>query len=451
MPKISDVDIVNPLWHGDILNRYHALLVGGHVFASMKNQFLFKKPSESPVNMTRVQPNSGIAGGQMPLSGYYMPSAGGIDQYQYRLNKSSYKPTISSLFGYLASKIFPDNPEIKTTDENILGLLDDADEFKRPLILICREALINALTYSISDGPSGAYIQMYANEEGIIKLNVANNLTVVDWDDEEQPNWVRTKSISPMRSKEYGPVDKEKWTWRIYNGESVTTYSGERKCGGYGKPQKIDGPSVEDHQLGRCPFIRINLSSHQYLMDQMAPSIVEQFNLESDISSFCGKISNAQLIIKTNQKDLPSIVIPPLGVIMLDPADDAKYESPNPASCNPLFQHRTALRDSIYNSINSSVMRAAADFVQNPRQSATAKEMDLEPWSKWSQTFSQPIKSAIAIAIETMANFYGIDVPEIVWQEPLAISESEVKDTLGMSVEEPNGKETDESDESSAD
>ena len=433
---VREIDITNNDWNGARLALYHALLVGGSQFDNMKPQFLLRKPTEGAIGsfIRPSMPNSGSPGSQpllapsnMPV-GNFVQAAGGIDAYQYRLRKTSYKPMIASLFGYLSARIFPANPEMTSLED----LLEDCDGENTNLISMARELLIKALTYSVGGGPTGAYIQLM-EDEGDVKLGLADARIVTDWEDGDSClDWVKTRVISPIRSEMYGKQDQAQWTWQLYTEEAITTYIATQKSLNSQRPAKIESETTVPHELGCCPLIRVKLREHQYLMDQLFGAIVEQFNLESDIASLCGKISNAQLILKTQQKDIGTIIIPQLGVIIMDPGDDGKFASPDPLCCDPLFKARDALRDALYNSINSSVMRSSADLVQNPRQSGVAKGMDQAPWTSWSKTFADPIKAAFTTAFRAMAAFKGVPEPEVTWPEPLDIMPGQVKSVMGV-------------------
>jgi hypothetical protein len=426
MPTVKQVDIENSLYKGPLLTKYHALLVGGNAFNAMKKEFLLRKPSEgfSSIRSSAQQamPNSGSPGSGPSPFVTYQPQfqGGGMNEYDYRLRKTSYKPMISSLFGYLAARIFPKNP---TISGDLKDLVEDADGRKKSLASLMREALINALTYSISDCPTGSYIQL-CDVDGDVKLSLVDQRSIIDWeeDDDGDLEWVRTRSISKERDAD-GRQSKNRWLWKIWKADNIQTYEGI----GQQIPTEISGPSTAVNEMGICPFIRVDLAEYQFLLDQLAPILTEQFNLEADIASLCSKISNAQWVLKTSQKQVGSCVIPALGIWIIDPGDDAGYKSPDPECCKPLFEYRNALREELYNSINASAMRASADLVQNPRQSANAKELDLEPFRAWSETFSAPVRTAFTIAINHIADFMEIDEPEITWPEPLDISQAAIK------------------------
>ena len=447
--EISDksVNIKNRAWREDLICRYHCLLVGGSLFDSRKHEFLLQKPTES-IRDTSPQgmPGSGSHGSAPGPGGVFMPSSFsvGMDQYTYRLKKASYKPMISSLFGYLASRVFPNPPEI-IGGEKYTALVDDCDGDGRGILAVARDALINALAYSVQGAPCGSYLYLPDIGAGDLRLSTADARTAIDWIDGPAGDMqrIRTRTVEPMRDDDFGPETKEKWTWTIYTESGMVQQIAVKEIGTPGTPKNLTAESSSDYGYEAVPFVRVKLPEHQYLMDQLASPIVEAFNLESDIASLCGKISNAQLVISTMDNALGRVILPQLGVIKVGQGESAMFISPDSKCAMPLFQYKDALRESLFNAINASAMRASADFVQNPRQAATAKAMDLEPWRAWSLTFSSPVRSAFIRALRIMANFYGEAEPKLTWPEPLDISLGGINDAIGGGPMNADGAEKD--------
>jgi hypothetical protein len=434
---VSDtkIDIKHVAWRGDLLDKYHALLVGGSCFDAKKAEFLIKKPTESISPGTSMpMPGSGEPG---PSSGAmqtaYMPSSYnvGTDAYSYRLKKTSYKPVISSLFGYLASRVFPRLPEIEGP-ERYQEFLKDCDGDGCNILAVARDALINALTYSTSGGPCGSYLYIPEYEDVGLKIDSIDARSVIDWEEDIDGDLsrVRMRNITAIRDEDFGPQTKWRWTWKIYEPKGTRSWYGEKAIRSFVRPATAVAGESESYDYGEAiPFIRVRLAEHQFLMDQIAAPILEAFNLESDIASLCGKISNAQLVVETDDQ-LGQVILPQLGVIKMSMGGKSYFISPDSTCADPLLKYKDVLRESIYNAINASAMRASADFVQNPRQAATAKAMDLEPWRAWSETFSAPIRTAFNKAFALIADFYGEKPPEVEWPDPLDISQEGLQTML---------------------
>jgi hypothetical protein len=254
--------------------------------------------------------------------------------------------------------------------------------------------------------------------------------------------------VDPLRDEEFGAQTKWRWTWKVYAPDGCKTWIGERQIKVHTRPNEAEAAPYEKYDYGACPFIRVKLADHQFLMDQIASPILEAFNLESDIASLCGKISNAQLVVESDQKDIGQVILPQLGVILIDRGGKAYFISPDSKCAEPLLKYKDVLRESIYNAINASAMRASADLIQNPRQAATAKAMDLEPWRAWSETFSSPVRTAFNKAFKMVAEFYGEEVPKIIWPDPLDISMGGINEAIGGPKD---GKTQEELDSDSAD
>jgi hypothetical protein len=265
---------------------------------------------------------------------------------------------------------------------------------------------------------------------------------VIDWEEEKNELIrVRLRTIEPIRtgSEDFGPQTKRRWTWKVYSPSGCQSWVGEKDIRSCARPAQAEMGEAEAYDYGGAlPFIRVKLPEHQFLMDQLAPAILEVFNLESDIASLCGKISNSQFVIESLDKNIGNVILPQLGVVIVDPGGGANFRSPDPACADPLMKYKDVLRESIYNAINASAMRASADLIQNPRQAATAKAMDLEPWKAWSETFSAPIRAAFQKAFALIADFYNETAPELTWPEPLEISTGGINEAIGG---KPDGKE----------
>ena len=435
----NSIDIRNAAWNGELLGRYHKLLVGGSLIDAAKAEFIYQKPSES-VSSSMAQaamPNSGSPeSNSSAITTQYQPSSfqARTSNYEYRVKKTSYKPMISSLFGYLTSRVFPENPTIKG-NKRYQDMILDCDGDGKTLLTVARDALINALTYSHQGSPCGSYLFVQEMGEGTADLRITTEdaRSVIDWNEDDHGDLqnVRTRYIANAREDKFGPQTKKRWTWSVYGPDGCRTWTGEKPIRANGRPGKATGPAFDAYDYGgSLPFVRVKMSEHQYLMDQLAATIVEVFNLDSDIASLCGKISNAQLVLNTDDKNLGQIVLPSLGLVCMDRGTDAKFISPDPACADPLFRYKQDLRDSLYNAINASAMRASADLVQNPRQAATAKAMDLEPWRAWSITFTAPVIAAFNKAFAIIAAYYKESPPEITWPEPLDISKGGIDSAL---------------------
>jgi len=367
---------------------HHALYAGGTWMDSVKESILARRPIERTPD--------------------------GQEQYRERVRAARYYPRVSGLIDYMTAAVFNDPARVLSRGEDgrdyYHGLNDDADGLGTPIETICRLALLDTLLYGraflsvVFPDRAATASDPDSMHARIVRIPPE---WVEDWD--ESIGYYRVHTVSPVRSvsEPWRQPETERHEWSIYTRDGASVYSADCKIGGsFGRDDvatlvseyAYDGPSVfmidarRSHIMAKLADPACDLyereAAHKYQLDLMAFALMV-LNLER------------------NRESTSNMVLPKLRAMMLHVGESAQFLSP-PASLNdPQVKAIEMGKLALYETIHALTLQAVSLQPQNARQSATAKELEMEPLRALLRSFAQPIIEGMGRVLGYIARIRG--------------------------------------------
>jgi hypothetical protein len=394
---VKDIEKTNPKYNSDKISNYDALYEGGDKFRDKIDQFLIPRKSDK----------------QNP------------DDYKMRASRAPYCNHAGGLIDWLSAAVFRDEPAFvvdesasDSTKEYWEGLNDDANGLGWNLSAVAREALRQVLlqgrSYLAVDfvNPSGSFAEIDT------MAAVISNLRAIEVDDWEIKDgvlmWVRLHNVECVRddSNPYLRANKERHTWTYYDGQEIVIYEAYKEGGAW---QSENASLIEEqtHDFPQLPVYEVSVTPGQWVMERIRDVVVAIFNRDAAVCKYLDDGAFQMLILTlSGNRDLSELVMSDITGLKLEIGEGAEWKAPQAGFYEPMHKDQAALKENLYEVIQSTAMNAAA-IPQAGRLSGDAVNALRDPLHVLLDSFAWPIRDAFVRLKDDLAEHRGED-PELI-------------------------------------
>ncbi|MFQ5410416.1 MAG: hypothetical protein ACE5FI_18560 [Anaerolineales bacterium] len=408
---VKDLRSTSPYYDAGKIQRYQALYCGGDLFRNKIDQFLIKRRSEE-------RQIKGLAS---------------VDMFRERAKWAQYINRAGGLIDWFRAAVFPD---LRLTVENAederaeywLGLNEDADGRGRPLAMVARDVLVQALVHG------RAYLRAHVKTEEATRsdpesyrvwMRPLTPASVIDWsstaDDDEDLDWVKIYSALPMRSPGavYGADAVVRHRWVVTSETEITTYEAVQRG-----PQPLDeGLMVEGitrpHDFGELPIFDARITPDQWVMDRIADVVVSLYNAEAALSYALMMQAYAQPVFHLVDSDLSKVVVSEAHAIRLEAGEKFEYVTPPANVFEPLASNIERLKSAFYEVLQAMAINAAS-IPQAGRLSGAAVSEMRDPMKVLLTSFASPILEVLWRWVRAVQAYRGDEDLQIEIELPAA-------------------------------
>ena len=402
----QDLIKTHPDYNAKELEDYYALYVGSSEFRDRIDNFLIKRKVE--------ESNLGIITNEL---------------YAQRKKWAFYINRAGGLIDWLSAAVFPNNIEIRSSDEFYTSLNEDADGLGTPLNSILRKVLTETMVNK------RAYLYPKAMGEDM-RIWSYGALTVDNWNKDKDNilQWVRMHTNNVER---YMDGTSEKTDKYIFiDNENIITY----ECKGAEKDATKVGE--EKHNFGILPVFEIDINAGAWVMDRIYDVAVALFNAEAGLSFSTALSAHPQLVLKLKDSKIDSLVLSEIAAIRLDIDEDIKYLAPDANSYTPQGDMINRLKAAFYEVLKS--MTHAENVPQAGRLSGDAIEKMQSPMKILLKSLAWPVVISLQNWITAVSEFRNDNAEVEVFikdNEPPAVEDMKEAARLNDTPEVPPNEE----------
>jgi hypothetical protein len=415
-------------YYADKMREYNALYEGGEAFENEKREFLPKRPIEKA-----------------------QETVGGNAHYDSRLASAFYTNYAGGIVDWFSAKIVENKPRIvvgdgvkDTTREYWESLNDNADGKGNPLVTLCRWAargvIVNLRSYFAVD------FQSDDAQDGRIALMDA--LTVDDWDKDPdgQLLWVRRHTQEALRdeSEPWAQPKMEAHYWTFFDGEQIVVYRAEKGINARQFPENAIAEKINDseHDFG-MPVFDVRSDKSMWIMDRIREPIVKLFRREASLNWYLDSLCYQMPVFTLgNTEKYKAIPVTPLGAIVLETGEDAKFLTPNPGGFEPNFKAVEQCKQSFYESLQV-LAKETTTIAQAGRMSGEAVDAHRKPMEVLIGAFGWPIEDALNRLVEALKEHRGEQDADI-RVEGFGVVDVDDDELKGLIMSEGENEENDE-------
>lgn len=393
--KVKNLQATHPDYDGDRLRRLRALKSGGPAWHRLKKHWFPRRP---------VEP---------------------ADLYEERLKLLRYDNHVGTIVAMLAAMLFAEAPQ---TDGLVGGWwedrLDDVDRRGTAWASWWEDRLVDALV-----GRYGwAWINLPARDpEAPAPANRADEEAAGHLDaylvpilPEQVINWAEDETgrvtavmvrgqLTRWRGPEQGTTTI--WRWRYIDAKEIRTWEWKATPD---KPEPTDDDDAEElelvqHQVGRLPVVRLELSDDLWAMHRLEDSAVAAMRARNEHSWALHQAANELLTITSKWGDEE----PDLGhghYMKLardgDGADAAGYVAPSGIAFEYLAQDVQETRDQVFRTLQQMALAVDAEGAKKA-ESAAAKHADWRAAEVLLTALRRQVLDSMAEALAVLAQARG--------------------------------------------
>ena len=364
----------------------------------------------------------------------YLKPRGADSNPQYA--KSRFLSTIyTNYFGQqldaIAAEIVEGEPEFETSDANDyrsefwMDLSDDCDGKGNDATLVAQNAVLDILKFRraflVVEMPDVAGFPgetlASAKERGRLDGRFVNvpAESVDDWQETNgRLDWIRVHTVEQFKPNPVVNVRMERHAWTYYTADAIYTYTASRQLpsssllSAQWDEKATAGLTVKPNIFGVCPVVA--MTANFSLGDRLLPTARALFNGESARSFLIEASALALPILIT---DKPADQIPMNELAVLNPGIGGSFSFASPPAS--VFEALKIYCDDLkanFDRIISNLAEHGAALIQNPRQSAQAKQLDRAPKEILLSLFSMPVADGFRRAIKMLAGARGDEAIE---------------------------------------
>jgi hypothetical protein len=375
---VKDIEKTNPAYDADKISNYDALYEGGDKFRDKIDQFLIKRKSDKANH----------------------------DDYKLRASRAPYCNHAGGLIDWLTAAVFRDEPAFvvdesasDATKDYWNGLNEDANGLGWNLSAVAREALRQVLLHGRSYlavdfvNPSGSFADIDT------MAAVISNLRAIEVDDWEIKDgvlmWVRLHNVECVRddSNPYLRQKKERHTWTYYDGNDIAIYEAF-KDGGSWQSEVATLIDEQTHDFPQLPVYEVSVTPGQWVMERIRDVVVAIFNRDAAVCKYLDDGAFQMLILTlSGNRDLSELIMQDITGLKLEIGENAEWKAPASGFYEPMHKDQQALKENLYEVIQSTAMNAAA-IPQAGRLSGDAVNALRDPLHVLLDSFAWPIRDA---------------------------------------------------------
>ena len=418
---VKTLNSAHPGYDAGKIQRYQALYCGGDLFRKHIDKFLIRRRSEE-------KQIKGLAS---------------VDMFRERAKWAQYINRAGGLIDWFKAAVFPglrlvvENADDERADYWI-KLNDDADGRGRPLDMVARDVLVQALVHG------RAYLRAHVRADEATRsdpdsyrvwMRPLPPASVIDWeaaaDEDEDLDWVKVYSSTPQRSpgEAFGESASTLHRWVVITESEIATYEAVQQ----GMEPLDDGMIVEGvirrHDFGALPVFGLRVTPDQWVMDRISDVVVSLYNAEAALSYALMMQAYAQPVFHLVDSDLSKIVASEAQAIRLDAGEKFEYVTPPANVFEPLAKNIERLKSAFYEVLQAMAINAAS-IPQAGRLSGAAVAKMRDPMRVLLASFAAPVLEAMRRWVRAVQAYRG--------DEDLQI-EIEVEDAPGPDLEQLQG------------
>ena len=389
---IKDLEFYNTEYNAKTIKKHDALYRGGEHFKKCAKDFLSMREIE------KVRP----------------------ELYQQRIDRTAYVPH-ASVIDFMVSAVMRREPVVTGPSDYWDTLNTDADGDGTDLPMITRHLLLDALLHGRS------WLEVYFGEDYIpdndtdvdaentqdAKLQVVPPSMVDDWGS----GFARIHTKQDERNDDmiWGPTTRTVERWNFLTDTQVAKYQFVRENDPLKNKSEhnADLVSLENHDLGICPLIKLEISHPgMWVMNRIDQMLVQLYNRESALQFALDQGCFSLLVLILNTTDIKTIYASEVAALKLSTGEDAKYIAPPTsiydAAMKDLDRSRTELARSCH-----GLSLEAASKTQAPRATLGATKLQQGPQDALLASYAAPVKDVLLKAFHAIAVMRGEDPSKV--------------------------------------
>jgi hypothetical protein len=386
---IQDLEPTNPEYNIKTIKRHEALYKGGESFQKMAREFLFQREIE------KIRP----------------------ELYNQRLNRTPVTPH-AAVVDYLVSAVMKKEPVVTGPSDYWTNLNTDADGDGTDLAVLARHLLLESLLHGRS------WLEVYFDEDYIpdsdtdidspstdARLQVVPACYVDDWGE----GFARVHTKDLERDGIWGPMTRETERWTFLTNEVIAQYQYIREKTGI---QPVDRNAtlfkLEEHDLGICPLIKLEISHPgMWVLNRIESNLIQLYNRESALQFALDQGCYSLLVLNLNTTDISKVYASEVAALKLAVGEDAKFISPETAIYEAAMSDLERSRTELARAVHGLSLEAAAK-TQSPRATGVATKIQQGPLEALLQSYAAPVKDCLIKAFTAIAEMRNEDPSKVI-------------------------------------
>lgn len=416
---LEDICKQNEHYHAALYSKYRDLYEGGEHFKKHIGEYLVKRQIEESAVGGKNRLNQKSEGEPYIERGAMAADSGasiaGAAQWEARKKRAFYVPHVAGMIDHMVSAAHYEEPEIKSENEYYKGLNASIDGAGKDISVQSKEAMTDLLVYNrpflairtpeLSVAPQN---QDEAKRVGAnnCMLSLLPTKMVDDWCEQPGMEFVRTHREDYIRSTPYKQPDRERHLWTYITKDALYEYGHECERGTFGQEKvEVSLLRVRKHQFGRLPVVPIKIHSGLWAMQRLEQIALARFNRRSSLTWSLDLMAFALMVLSTG-KTISSLELTDFGALMLESGDSANFIAPNVQIIGELFKDDDSLRGDMYEVLNAMGLLATQQ-PENARQSAKAKNLDMQPLGALLKSCAHAVTEGYKQALASIEDFRG--------------------------------------------
>jgi hypothetical protein len=206
-------------------------------------------------------------------------------------------------------------------------------------------------------------------------------------------------------------------------------------------PHNAELVGLEDHDLGICPLIKLEISHPgMHVMNRIDQILIQLYNRESALQFALDQGCYSLLVLTLNTTDIGKVYASEVAALKLAVGEDAKFINPSTLIYDAAMKDLERSRTELARAVHGLSLEAAAK-TQAPRATLGATKLQQGPMDALLASYAAPVKDVLLKAFTAIAVMRGEDPSKV-----------ELDGMDDFSAEEPEVSSSDEeSDDTSVD
>jgi len=388
---IKDLEFYNSEYNLKTIKKHEALYKGGQDFKKLAREFLSMREIE------KLRP----------------------ELYQQRLDRTAYTPH-AAVIDFLVSAVMKEEPVVTGPSDYWTELNTNADGDGTDLAMIARHLLLDALLHGRS------WLEVYFGDDYIpdndsdvdkdntldAKLQVVPPCMVDDWGE----GFARIHTKCDERDGIWGPNTRNVERWNFLTDEAVAKYQFVKEFNPTAGSQEQNAVLVdlEEHDLGICPLIKLEISHPgMWVMNRIDQILIQMYNRESALQFALDQGCYSLLVLILNNTLINQVYASEVSALKLGVGEDAKFINPSVQIYEAAMKDLERSRTELARAVHGLSLEAAAK-TQAPRATLGATKLQQGPMDALLASYAAPVKDTLLKAFTAIAVMRGEDPSKVV-------------------------------------